>query len=73
MLLLLVQIKNFCSAQTTNERFSRIKKPNNEPSRGSESSTESYNGNADPEIQELTGKHAQNAHKKACCSNCWEF
>ena len=75
MLLLLVQIKNFCSAQTTNERFSRTKRPNaNDMSRTSDSSTDSINGKNDPESQELNKKlHHESYTKSSCCINCFEF
>lgn len=43
LLLILVQVKNFCSAKTTNERFSR-RKPAGEVARGSESSSDSLSG-----------------------------
>ena len=43
--LIIVQVKNFCSAQTTNERFSRRKpKSKQEQARNSSSSAESLNG-----------------------------
>lgn len=44
ILLILVQVKNFCHAKTTNERFSRKKVPEQNPSRQSSSSEDSLSG-----------------------------
>ena len=74
MLLLFVQLRNFCSAQTTNERFSKAKRPNhNEADKGSDSSNDSYNGNIDPENQNIAHKSHHTKTSKSCCGNCFEF
>jgi len=45
LLLILVQVKNFCAAKTTNERFSKKKiKPQKEARRSSSTSSDSING-----------------------------
>lgn len=76
LLLIMVQVKNFCSAQTTNERFSRRKpKVEQENNRNSSSSSGSLNGrlleNDDEEsnnkIKELPPP------KRGCLGNCWDM
>lgn len=75
LLLILVQLKNFCSAQTTNERFSR-KKPVviKDDIRGSDSSADSMSGNLiNDDNNDARANKADDFRKKNCVSNCWEM
>jgi hypothetical protein len=77
LLLILVQLKNFYSAKTTNERFSRRKtKVPNENSRGDSSSSDSMNGkllNDDDDQEAKNRKNPKKELKSNCFSNCWEM
>lgn len=76
LLLITVQMKNFCSAQTTNERFSRRKqKQPVENIRNSDSSTDSLGGKLINEDDEETNqKIPEEIHtKRWCIVNCWDM
>jgi len=75
MLLVLVQAKNFCSAKTTNERFSK-KKPVGEHTHniGDSASSDSMNGNLlnSEEDPEAPMKHiVPGEPKRNGIVNCW--
>lgn len=74
MLLILVQVKNFCSAKTTNERFSR-KKPVGpaETTRQSSESSDSLNGKLLEEDDHEANKKVVHTKRGGCLANCWEM
>mmetsp|Transcript_2728 Transcript_2728/g.3188 ORF Transcript_2728/g.3188 Transcript_2728/m.3188 type:complete len:151 (+) Transcript_2728:882-1334(+) len=75
MLLVLVQIRNFCAAKTTNERFSKRKPGSKGANIADSTSSDSMSGNLlNPEDdQESKILHIQYEKNKNCVSNCFDM
>ena len=71
--LIYVQLRNFCSAQTTSERYSRRKNPvQNKNLRSSDSSTDSLNRELLNKDEEEPDKYIPKK-KRGWWGNCWDM